>query len=66
MGGVAASSQRTRSAAADGPAGRATPLPSTVHEHGATTVAVMAAFRSGWSKAAKTRCALSSPACTAR
>ena len=66
MGGVAASSQRMRSGAPGGPVGRATPLPSTVQEPGATTVAVMAAFKSGWSKAAKTRCALSSPACTAR
>ena len=49
MGGVAASSQRPS------PAGRASPLPITVQFPGAVTAAVTGAFRSGWSKAAKTR-----------
>ena len=60
IGGVAASSHRPS------PAGRASPFPITVQEAGAVTAAVMTAFRSGWSKAAKTRWALSSPACSAR
>ena len=60
IGGVAASSQHP------GRIGRARPLPTTVQCAGALTVVAMAAFMSGWSKAANTRCASSSPPCTAR
>ena len=38
------------------------PLPITVHSSGASTVNVIGALRSGWSKQANTRCARSIPA----
>ena len=60
MGGVTANSQRPS------PAGRASPFPITVQFPGVVTAALTRAFRSGWSKAAKTRWALSSPPCRAR
>ena len=41
---MAARSQRRQPRGPAGPAGRAMPLPSTVQESGATTVALMAAF----------------------